>query len=79
VPNRPQDRAFVGNIVEAIDAYGRGVLGPAQIRLSTVDRIIAIGSEGMMAAVAEARQAGLKRYFRRDHRAIASVNSRCSA
>jgi hypothetical protein len=45
------------------------------IPLSAVDRIIAIGSDGMMAAVAEARQAGLKRYFRPDHRAIASINS----
>ncbi len=27
-PGRPQDRAFVGNIVEAIEAYGRGALGP---------------------------------------------------
>ncbi|MBV8573619.1 MAG: pyridine nucleotide-disulfide oxidoreductase, partial [Acetobacteraceae bacterium] len=75
VPDRPQDRAFVGNIVEAIDAYGRGALGPVMIPLSAVDRIIAIGSDGMMAAVAEARQAGLKRYFRPDHRAIASINS----
>jgi NADPH-dependent glutamate synthase beta subunit-like oxidoreductase/NAD(P)H-flavin reductase len=74
-PDRPQDRAFVGNIVEAIDAYGRGALGLVVIPLSAVDRIIAIGSEGMMAAVAEARQAGLKRYFRPDHRAIASINS----
>jgi hypothetical protein len=72
---RPQDRTFVGNIVEAIEAYGRGALGPVMIRLSAVDRIIAIGSDGMMAAVAEARQAGLKRYFRPDHRAIASINS----
>jgi NADPH-dependent glutamate synthase beta subunit-like oxidoreductase/NAD(P)H-flavin reductase len=75
VPDRPQDRAFVGNIVEAIEAYGRGALGPVTIPLSAVDRIIAIGSDGMMAAVAEARQAGLKRYFRPDHRAIASINS----
>ncbi len=74
-PGRPQDRAFVGNIVEAIEAYGRGALGPVMIPLSAVDRIIAIGSDGMMAAVAEARQAGLKRYFRADHRAIASINS----
>jgi NAD(P)H-flavin reductase len=74
-PGRPQDRAFVGNIVEAIEAYGRGALGPVAIPLSAVDRIIAIGSDGMMAAVAEARQAGLKRYFRPDHRAIASINS----
>jgi hypothetical protein len=75
LPGRPQDRGFVGNIVAAIDAYGRGALGPVTIALSAVDRIIAIGSDGMMAAVAEARQAGLKRYFRPDHRAIASINS----
>jgi NADPH-dependent glutamate synthase beta subunit-like oxidoreductase/NAD(P)H-flavin reductase len=75
VPGRPQDLAFVGNIVEAIEAYGRGALGPVAIPLSAVDRIIAIGADGMMAAVAEARQAGLKRYFRPDHRAIASINS----
>ena len=74
-PGRPQDLAFVGNIVAAIEAYGRGALGPGMIPLSSVDRIIAIGSDGMMAAVAEARQAGLKRYFRPDHRAIASINS----
>ena len=74
-PGRPQDRAFVGNIVEAIEAYGRGALGPVDDPASAVDRIIAIGSDGMMAAVAEARQAGLKRYFRPDHRAIASINS----
>jgi hypothetical protein len=75
VPGRPQDLAFVGNIVNAIEAYGRGALGPAAIPLEAVDRIIAIGSDGMMNAVAEARQAGLKRYFRPDHRAIASINS----
>jgi NADPH-dependent glutamate synthase beta subunit-like oxidoreductase/NAD(P)H-flavin reductase len=74
-PRRPHDLAFVGNIVEAIEAYGRGALGPVAIPLSAVDRIIAIGSDGMMNAVAEARQAGLKRYFRPDHRAIASINS----
>src|SRR5207302_8962726 len=53
-PGRPQDLAFVGNIVAAIEAYGAGVLGPAEIPLGEVDRIIAIGSDGMMNAVAEA-------------------------
>src|SRR5262249_13124508 len=43
--------------------------------LDEVDRIIAIGSDGMMKAVAEARSAALKRYFRPGHRAIASINS----
>ncbi|MBV8739314.1 MAG: FAD-dependent oxidoreductase [Alphaproteobacteria bacterium] len=75
VPGRPQDHAFVGNIVEAIAAYGAGDLGPVTIPLDEVDRIIAIGSDGMMNAVAEARQARLKGYFRPDHRAIASINS----
>jgi hypothetical protein len=43
--------------------------------LQEVDRIIAIGSDGMMAAVGAARHAALKRYFRPGHRAIASINS----
>ncbi|MGH7031512.1 MAG: pyridine nucleotide-disulfide oxidoreductase, partial [Stellaceae bacterium] len=74
-PSRPRDLAFVGNIVEAIAAYGSGALGPVAIPLGEVDRIIAIGSDGMMNAVAEARRASLERYFRPDHRAIASINS----
>jgi NADPH-dependent glutamate synthase beta subunit-like oxidoreductase/NAD(P)H-flavin reductase len=74
-PGRPRDLAFVGNIVQAIEAYGAGALGPVEIPLSAVDRIIAIGSDGMMNAVAQARRAALKRYFRPGHRAIASINS----
>jgi NADPH-dependent glutamate synthase beta subunit-like oxidoreductase/NAD(P)H-flavin reductase len=74
-PGRLQDLAFVGNVVQAIEAYGSGALGPADIPLEAVDRIIAIGSDGMMNAVAEARRARLKHYFRPDHRAIASINS----
>jgi NADPH-dependent glutamate synthase beta subunit-like oxidoreductase/NAD(P)H-flavin reductase len=74
-PGRPQDRAFVGNIVAALAAYGEGALGGQPIPLAAVDRIIAIGSDGMMAAVAEARHGKLKGYFRPEHRAIASINS----
>jgi NADPH-dependent glutamate synthase beta subunit-like oxidoreductase/NAD(P)H-flavin reductase len=74
-PGRPRDLAFVGNIVQAIEAYGAGTLGPVEIPLSAVDRIIAIGSDGMMNAVGQARRAALKRYFRPGHRAIASINS----
>ena len=50
-------------------------MGPAEIPLAAVDRIIAIGSDGMMNAVAEARRARLKPYFQPGHRAIASINS----
>ncbi|MBX6369633.1 MAG: pyridine nucleotide-disulfide oxidoreductase, partial [Rhodospirillales bacterium] len=74
-PNRPQDKAFVGNIVEAIEAYAAGRLGPTDIPLGQVDRIIAIGSDGMMAAVAQARKEKLAAYLKPGHRAIASINS----
>src|SRR5712691_7366628 len=74
-PERPQDRAFVGNIVAALDAYGSGALGDAAIPLGDVDRVIAIGSDGMMAAVARARQGILAQHLKPGHKAIASINS----
>jgi NADPH-dependent glutamate synthase beta subunit-like oxidoreductase/NAD(P)H-flavin reductase len=75
VPDRPQDTAFVGNIVAALDAYGSGTLGTPPIPLGEVDRVIAIGSDGMMAAVAQARHGILARHLKPGHRAIASINS----
>ena len=74
-PERPQDRAFIGNIVTALDAYGSGTLGALPIPLSDVDRIVAIGSDGMMAAVARARHGILASHLKPDHRAIGSINS----
>jgi NADPH-dependent glutamate synthase beta subunit-like oxidoreductase/NAD(P)H-flavin reductase len=73
--DRSQDRAFVGNIVEALDAYGAGALGTQPILLSDVDRVIAIGSDGMMAAVARARHGILARHLKPGHKAVASINS----
>ena len=72
---RPGDASFVGNIVQAIDAYGAGELGDAVIPLGAVDRIVAIGSDGMMAAVQRARHGVLARHLKADHRAIGSINS----
>jgi hypothetical protein len=43
--------------------------------MNAVDRIIAIGSDGMMAAVAAARHGVLAPYLKPDHRAIGSINS----
>jgi len=74
-PTRTQDRGVVGNIVEAIAAYGSGDLGEPDLPLSSVDRIIAIGSDGMMRAVAQARHTVLAPYLKRDHHAIGSINS----
>ena len=72
---RPQDRAFVGNIVEAMRAYAAGELGPQSIALADCDRIIAIGSDKMMAAVARARHTVLAPFLKPSHRAIGSINS----
>ncbi|HVM97959.1 MAG TPA: FAD-dependent oxidoreductase, partial [Candidatus Acidoferrales bacterium] len=47
--HRPQDRSVVGNIISAMGSYGRGTLGEIPIPLSDVDRIVCIGSDGMMA------------------------------
>ncbi len=74
-PTRPQDRSFVGNIVQAMDAYAQGRLGPPSIRTQDADRLIAIGSDRMMAAVARARHDVLRAYLKPQHVAIGSINS----
>jgi NADPH-dependent glutamate synthase beta subunit-like oxidoreductase/NAD(P)H-flavin reductase len=74
-PGRSQDRAFVGNIVEGMRAYAAGELGAQPITFADCDRIIAIGSDRMMAAVARARHDVLAPYLKPAHRAIGSINS----
>jgi NAD(P)H-flavin reductase len=75
-PQRPQDRHFRGNIVQAMAAYGKGELGGAPaIPLKEVKRIIAIGSDGMMNAVREARHGVLAPMLEPKHLAIGSINS----
>jgi NADPH-dependent glutamate synthase beta subunit-like oxidoreductase/NAD(P)H-flavin reductase len=72
---RPTDRSFVGNIVEAMLAYATGALGEAPIRLSDAGRLIVIGSDRMMAAVARARHGPLAPHLDPRHVGVASVNS----
>jgi NAD(P)H-flavin reductase len=74
-PSRTGDKAFVGNIVEAMRAHAEGRLGTPAVRLQDADRIIAIGSDGMMAAVKGARHAVLQPYLKGSHVAIGSINS----
>ncbi|HTW65803.1 MAG TPA: FAD-dependent oxidoreductase [Bryobacteraceae bacterium] len=87
-PDRVQDKAFVGNIVEAMAAYGRGDLAEPdipmpdapvndqpEIPLSAVDRLVVIGSDAMMHAVQRARYGVLAPYLKHGHKAIASINS----
>lgn len=74
-PDRALDSAFVGNIVQAMEAYGKGELGDVEIPLSSVDRLIVIGSDGMMRAVQQARHSVLRPFLKPDHHAIGSINS----
>jgi len=73
--DRLKDKTFHGNIVQALAAYGSGKLGETSIKLADVDRIIAIGSDRMMAAVATSRHNVLKEYLKPGHIALGSINS----
>jgi len=74
-PRRPQDSHFRGNIVQAMLNYAEGRLGEVLVPLDQVTRIIAIGSDRMMAAVKDARKGVLAPHLRQDHVAIGSINS----
>jgi NADPH-dependent glutamate synthase beta subunit-like oxidoreductase/NAD(P)H-flavin reductase len=74
-PRRPQDRSFVGNIVAAMVAFAKGELGERLVETTDVDRIIAIGSDRMMAAVRKARHEVLHPHLKPEHVAIGSINS----
>ena len=74
-PRRAQDKAFVGNVVEAMRAYAEGGLGATSIAMNEIDRVIAIGSDRMMAAVGAARHTVLKPHLKPGHKALASINS----
>ena len=74
-PGRAQDAHFRGNIVQAMLAYQAGELGAQLVPLNTVDRIIAIGSDRMMAAVKAARHTTLAAHLKPEHVGIGSINS----
>jgi len=74
-PGRPQDLATVGNIVQAMEGYASGRLGAQPIDMRQADRVIVIGSDRMMAAVARARHAVLAPFLKAGHAAIGSINS----
>jgi NADPH-dependent glutamate synthase beta subunit-like oxidoreductase/NAD(P)H-flavin reductase len=71
-PRRPQDLGFVGNIVQAIQWYASE---PRQFDLRNATRLIAIGSDGMMRAVKDARHGVLAPHLNPAHVGIGSINS----
>ncbi|MEI8304294.1 MAG: FAD-dependent oxidoreductase [Burkholderiales bacterium] len=74
-PARAQDRSFAGNVVDALLAWSEGRFGELPVTASRADRLVAIGSDRMMAAVAAARHGLLAGRLRPDMTAIASVNA----
>ncbi len=74
-PERPQDRSFVGNIVQAMLAYASGALGEQAVPFRDTEHMIVIGSDRMMQAVGQARHGVLEPYLRPCHSAIGSINS----
>jgi NADPH-dependent glutamate synthase beta subunit-like oxidoreductase/NAD(P)H-flavin reductase len=71
-PRRPQDRGFTGNIVQSMLAYAQNA---PEIDLRNVNRLIAIGSDGMMRAVKDARHGVLAPFLNNTHVGIGSINS----
>lgn len=74
-PDRLQDKVFHGNLLLAMEAYGRGDMGEAAISLAEVEHMIVIGSDRMMSAIGAARHGVLKPYFAKKPEAIGSINS----
>ncbi len=73
---RPGDLTYRGNIVQAMTAYARGELQKVPLfPFSQIDRVLAIGSDRMMAAVGAARSKELAPYLNPAHVAIGSINS----
>jgi len=73
VPRRKQDLGFTGNIIQAMLWYASAET--PMFNLRDASRIIAIGSDGMMRAVKDARHGVLAPYLAEEHVGIGSINS----
>jgi NADPH-dependent glutamate synthase beta subunit-like oxidoreductase/NAD(P)H-flavin reductase len=71
-PRRPQDLGFTGNIVQSMLWYASQ---PRMFDLKSATRLIAIGSDGMMRAVKDARHGVLAPHLDPNHAGIGSINS----
>ncbi len=71
-PRREQDLGFVGNIVQSMLWYASE---PRMFDLRDAERLVAIGSDGMMRAVKDARHGILAPHLNPAHHGIGSINS----
>jgi NADPH-dependent glutamate synthase beta subunit-like oxidoreductase/NAD(P)H-flavin reductase len=69
--HRPQDRAFKGTVLNGLQNY----VMEGHVAEGSLDRMIVIGSDRMMAAASQAKQSWLKPFLSSQHVAIASINS----
>ena len=74
-PRRDQDRSTVGNVLQALEAYATGEMGEPLIDVAEASRLIAIGSDRMMAAVGQAVRGSHAKFLSPDLLALGSINS----
>jgi NADPH-dependent glutamate synthase beta subunit-like oxidoreductase/NAD(P)H-flavin reductase len=74
-PRREQDRSMVGNVLQALEAYATGEMGEPLIDVAEASRLIAIGSDRMMSAVAQAVRGSHAKFLSPDLLALGSINS----
>ena len=73
---RPQDISLIAtDMVDLIRRYGEGEIGVDPIPLDQVDRIMVMGSTGLLRGFQTALSNGLKNYFRSDVQAVGTVGS----
>ncbi|MFV9881867.1 MAG: FAD-dependent oxidoreductase [Anaplasma ovis] len=70
---RPEDISHHGNIIDAIQAYSSSK--NSTIKLQSIDRVIMVGSSGMMSAISSALAGRLRSYFKEQIKILASINS----
>ena len=72
---RPQDLAWQGTVVDALTGYAALPVARQPVPLAEADRVLAIGPDAMMAAVAGACRHELASALRPDVRLLASIDS----
>lgn len=78
VPGRAQDRAMSGDLMSALLSYAHGELDDdksAHISLQTVNRVLVVGSPGLLQLIQQARKTVLEKCFAEGTKFIGSIYS----
>ncbi|MFQ3306945.1 MAG: NADPH-dependent glutamate synthase beta subunit-like oxidoreductase/NAD(P)H-flavin reductase [Candidatus Midichloriaceae bacterium] len=74
-PDREQDKACFGNIVNALERYDDELKASEDLELRKYDHLLTIGSDSLMKAVSYVVYNELKNLFNAEIKAYASINS----